>query len=170
MILARAGQIRIDIQGMLRSAVTDPEAGDNFVEDEQGSVLAGQFAQAFQKAGLGRPSPCCRPPARRSRPQRPRPGARRWRAHAIQVIIVGEEGVLDHILGNTRVPGMDCVATPDPALARKGVGMAVVAAMKFDHFITAGIASGQAQGAHGRFRAGTDHAHHVDARHGFDVA
>ena len=43
--------------------------------------------------------------------------------------------------------------------------MAVVAAGKLDDLVTAGEASGGAEGAHHRFGAAVDHAHHLDVRH-----
>ena len=39
--------------------------------------------------------------------------------------------------------------------------MSVVAAFKFDEFLTPGIASGQTDGAHGSLGTGVDHAHHI---------
>ena len=43
--------------------------------------------------------------------------------------------------------------------------MAVVAAVELDDLAAAGVATGQAQGAHARFRAGGHHAHHFHGRH-----
>ena len=43
--------------------------------------------------------------------------------------------------------------------------MAVVAAHELEHLVAAGDAAGQAQGAHGGFGAGVDHAHHFQAGH-----
>ena len=43
--------------------------------------------------------------------------------------------------------------------------MAVVAAFELDDLVAAGIATGQANGAHGGFGAGVDHADHVHGRH-----
>ena len=49
------------------------------------------------------------------------------------------------------------------------VGVAVVAALEFDDFISACKSAGDAQGAHGSFRAGIDHAQLFDRRiDGFD--
>ena len=45
--------------------------------------------------------------------------------------------------------------------------MAVVAPFEFDDLVAAGIAPGQADGTHGGFGAGVDHAHHVHGGHQF---
>jgi len=47
------------------------------------------------------------------------------------------------------------------------VGMTVVAAFKFDNFVTAGKTTGQTDGAHGRFGTGVHHAHHIHGRDQF---
>ncbi len=44
--------------------------------------------------------------------------------------------------------------------------MTVVAAFKFHKFVALGYASGKAQGAHGGFCTGVDHAYHFHAGHG----
>lgn len=46
--------------------------------------------------------------------------------------------------------------------------MPVVAAHELDQLGAARIAARKAQRAHGRFRTGVDHAHHVDAGQGVD--
>ena len=51
--LAEGGQVGIDAEAGLGAAEGGAEAGDDFVEDEQGAVLAGDLAQAFEEAGLG---------------------------------------------------------------------------------------------------------------------
>ncbi len=43
--------------------------------------------------------------------------------------------------------------------------MAVIAALEFDDLVPPGKAARQANGAHGRFCAGGDHAHHFDGWH-----
>ncbi len=45
--------------------------------------------------------------------------------------------------------------------------MAVIAAGEFDDLISTSEAACKADGAHRRFRARTDHAHHFDGRHRF---
>ena len=45
--------------------------------------------------------------------------------------------------------------------------MPVVAPFEFDDLVAAGIAPGQADGTHGGFGAGVDHAHHVHGGHQF---
>jgi hypothetical protein len=52
-------------------------------------------------------------------------------------------------------------------LDQQAVGMAVVAALELDQDVAAGIATGQANGAHGGFGAGGNQAHHVHRRHQF---
>lgn len=45
--------------------------------------------------------------------------------------------------------------------------MAVVTADELEHLVAPGDRAGKAQGAHGRFGSGIDHAHHVHAGEGF---
>ncbi|MCY1429020.1 hypothetical protein D9M71_449230 [compost metagenome] len=48
---------------------------------------------------------------------------------------------------------------------QQAVGVAVVAALELDDAVATGEAAGQTDGAHGRFGAGADHAHHFHRRH-----
>ena len=50
---------------------------------------------------------------------------------------------------------------------QQAVGMAVVAAFKFDDFVASGKAACEADGGHGRFGAGADEAQPFDGRHDF---
>ncbi|MNB84445.1 hypothetical protein D3C75_313060 [compost metagenome] len=50
---------------------------------------------------------------------------------------------------------------------QQAVGVAVVAAFELDDFIATGKATGQTDGAHGRFGTGVHHAHHIHGRHQF---
>ncbi|MNR03585.1 hypothetical protein D3C85_1194840 [compost metagenome] len=50
---------------------------------------------------------------------------------------------------------------------QQAIGVAVVAAFKFDDFVAAGKATRQTNGAHGRFRTGVHHAYHVHSRDQF---
>src|SRR4051812_22400178 len=48
------------------------------------------------------------------------------------------------------------------SLNQKHVGMAMIAATKFNDLVTASIRPGKTQGAHGSFSTGIDKAHHLD--------
>ena len=48
---------------------------------------------------------------------------------------------------------------------QEAVGVAVIATFEFDDFVAMGEAARQANGAHGGFGAGVNHAHHVHAGH-----
>ncbi|CAI8373258.1 MAG: Uncharacterised protein [Cyanobium sp. ARS6] len=50
--LAHGGEIRGDTEMRLGAAVTDAEARHHFVEDEQSSVLLGEFAQTLEEPRL----------------------------------------------------------------------------------------------------------------------
>ena len=50
---------------------------------------------------------------------------------------------------------------------QQAVHVPVVATFKLDDLVAAGVAAGQADGAHGGFGAGVDHAHHVHGGHQF---
>ena len=51
---------------------------------------------------------------------------------------------------------------------QEAVGVAVVAASELDDLVPSRRAPGKADGAHGRLRAGVDHADHLDGWHRFD--
>ena len=50
--LAHGREVWSDAEMRLGTAVTDPESGHHFVEDEQGTVLFGEFPQTFEEAGF----------------------------------------------------------------------------------------------------------------------
>ncbi|MNZ81428.1 hypothetical protein D3C78_1000940 [compost metagenome] len=64
--------------------------------------------------------------------------------------------------GRARYALGQCAGT---GLDQQAVGVTVVAAFELDDAVAAGEATGQANGAHGRFGAGADHAHHFHRRH-----
>ena len=50
---------------------------------------------------------------------------------------------------------------------QQAVGVAVVAAFKFDDFVAVGVTARQTDGAHGGFGSRVHHPHHVHGRHQF---
>jgi hypothetical protein len=63
--------------------------------------------------------------------------------------------------------GLPKVKQAGAGLDQQAVGMAVVAALELDQHVAAGVAAGQADGAHRRLGAGRNQAHHVHRRHQF---
>ena len=86
-------------------------------------------------------------------------------AHGLKVVVGGQQGVGHHGGGHTGGAGDGEGGKAGTGGGQEGVGMAVVAAHELEHLVAAGDAAGQAQGAHGGFGAGVDHAHHFQAGH-----
>lgn len=117
--LAEHGQIGRDAKAGLRPAVFRAEAGDHLVDDEQRAGAVAQGAQALEKAFF-----------RQDQTHVGRDGfhndGREILAVQVkeipdraEVVVRREQGVAHGGFGTPGVPGMDRVATPEPALARK---------------------------------------------------
>lgn len=163
--LAEGGQVGVDAVVRLGAAEGDAEAGHHFVEDQHHAVLVALLAQALEEARRRRY-------AVHVAGHRLDDDARYLIAdlgqalgHGVDVVEGQGQGVLGegrryaggvrHALGQGAGAGLD----------QQAVGVTVVAALELDDAVAAGVATGQADGAHGRLGAGTDHAHHLHRRH-----
>ena len=85
---------------------------------------------------------------------------------AVDVVVLTQEGVGRRPLGHARAVGEREREHAAAGGRQEGVGVAVVAAVELDDLLAAGVAAGEADGAHRRLGAGVHHAHHLDRRHG----
>jgi len=147
-----------------------PEARHHLIDNQQCAVLVAAFPQGFEKS-------------------------RRWRdaAHIARhrfdddtghlladltegfthttAVVVGEgHGVIGQRLGHAGGAGHAQGQGAGTGFYQQGVGVAVVAAFKLDDLVAVGKTAGEADGAHGGFGAGVDHAHHVESRYPFTEA
>ena len=163
--LAEARQIGNDAAPALRAAGTDAESGDHFVEDQQDAVARADLAQALQK-----------------------PRLRQHHAHVAGDRLDDERGDLigerfaepldrRHVVigGEQRV---GCRGARDaragrhaerrqarPGLHEKLIAVPVIAALELDDLLAPRVRARHAHGAHRRFGAGADEAHHLERRH-----
>jgi hypothetical protein len=75
------------------------------------------------------------------------------------------QGVLGERRGHTRGARHALGQGAGAGLDQQAVGVAVVAAFELDDAVATGETTGQANGAHGRFGAGADHAYHFHRRY-----
>ncbi|MCY1531256.1 hypothetical protein D9M68_664760 [compost metagenome] len=85
--------------------------------------------------------------------------------HGFDVVERQGQGVLGEGRRHARGAGHAQGQGAGAGFHQQGVGVAVVAALELDDAVAAGVATGQADGAHGGFGAGADHAHHFHRRH-----
>ncbi len=92
---------------------------------------------------------------------------RSHRLDLVEVVVGCGQGVLGKVGrdagGGRYAEGCQAAA----GLDQQGVGVAVVAAVELEDLVAAGVAAGQADGAHGCFGSGRDHAHLLDVWIGF---
>ena len=130
----------------------EPEAGDDLVEDEEGTAGAAGVAQSLEKPGPRR--------------HEVHVGGHRLDDHAGDPLV--ELG--DHVVGNdlgvghrsgghARRAGQTEHGHATPPAGQQTVGVAVIAAVELDDAVTPGRAARQAHGAHGGLGPGRDEAH-----------
>ena len=163
--LAEGGQVRLDAVVALGAAQGNAEAGHHFVEDQHHAVLVALLAQAFEEAR-------CRRYAVHVARHRLNDDAGHGLADVGQGLLDGGDvverqgqGVLGEVGRYARRAWHALGQQAGTGFYQQAVGVAVVAAFELDDGITAGVATGQADGAHGGFGARADHAHHFHGRY-----
>ena len=94
------------------------------------------------------------------------PRSDRVRRTAPIVVVRQVEGHLRQVRGHTGAVGDAEGRCARTGLDEKAVSVAVVPRLELDRQVASGVSAGHAQGAHGRFRAGIDHAQQFDGREG----
>src|SRR5690606_24666339 len=161
--LCQGGDVRLDACQPLYPFWPYAETGHDFVEDQHGAITGAQLAQTFEKAFLWLDQVHI---------------AGNWfnndagnlfriffesRLHGTQVVVVQYQRVLNKFRRHT---GGGRVAESQHAgtrLYQQAIGVAVVAAFKFDDACPPGIAPRQTNSRHRGLRAG---AHQTDLFHG----
>ena len=151
----------------LRAAQGHAKAGHHLVQHQERSVFGAQFAGAAHKGRGGA--------------HKVHIAGNRLNHHASQLFAVQHKGffklrqvvefehqrVLHHFGRHARAGGVAKGGQARAGFDQERVRVAVVAALKLDELAAPGGATRQADGAHGRFGARADQAHHVHAGHVF---
>ncbi len=159
-------EIRMNMETFLRAAVGYTEAGDDFVEDKKRAITLGDGAQRFQKAMRGRhDAHVCRDGFY----DHGRDFSGVLSEDAFDgggVVIRRVESERGERVRNAGAGRNSKSGEAGTGLGEKTVGVAVVATLEFQDKVASGKAAGQADGGHGRFRAGADEADALDRRDG----
>ncbi len=149
----------------LRATQGDAETGHHLIKHQQGAVLGAQFATTFDKRHTGTHK--VHVAADRLHHQAGDVVALGGKSgfELLNVVVFQHHGVLHHLGRDTGTGGVAKGGQAGAGFDQQRVGMAVVAALKFDELAAAGGAACQADGAHGGFSAGAHQAHHVHAGH-----
>ena len=164
--LAQGRQVGRDSVPSLGTAVGDPEAGHDLVEDEHRAVLLGQLAEGLEVAGPGRDQ---------AHVAGDRLEQDRGDLPAVMVEEVGdsrgiveraEQGILCGTRGHSRAVGRAERRGGRARLDEQGVDVAVIVAGHLDDLVAARDAARDPDGRHGRLGAGRDEPDLLDRRHG----
>ena len=161
---AEACHVGVDVVAGLGSVEGGAEAAHNFVKYEDGAVFFGFFPECFEEAFH-----------------------RRYTAHVAchrfyddggdfitllvhhlgeggNVVVGNHQGVFGGAFGDAGAVGAAEGGGAGACFDEEAVAVAVVAAFKFQNLVSSGVSSGGAEGAHGGFGTGVDHAHFFNGR------
>ena len=153
---------------MLEAAEAQPESRDDLVEDEHDPVSCGQFPQALEETGCGGDEPHVARGRFDDDAGHVLPMLSHGELHGVEIV----EGDRNGKLGE---PPGDAGASRDAERGHAGarldeerVGMPVIAALEFEYFFALRVSPREADGAHGRLRAGADHPDLIHRGKGLD--
>ena len=149
----------------LHAAQRGAKAGHHFVIDEQRAVLGAQLAAAAHEIKAGAHEVHVARDGFDDEAGQLAPVQGEGFFQLGEVVVFEHQRVLHHFGRHARAGGVAEGGQAGAGLDQQGVGMAVVAAFKFDDLAAARGAARQADGAHARFSARGDEAHHVHAGH-----
>ena len=162
--LAEGGQVWRDAAPALCPRQRHPKARHHLVEDQHGAILGAQLAQPFQETGLRHHQVHVAGNGLDDQAGHIIRVLLEQAANTVQIVVAGDERVLDHVLGHAGRAGVAEGQRTAARLHQQAVCRAVVAALELDDAVAARVAAGQPQGRHGGFRAGTGEAHPLDVR------
>ena len=87
-------------------------------------------------------------------------------SEALDVIIRKRKGMIYKGLRNTRASGNTQCGNARTCRHKQGIGMTMIASVKFNDGVPAGKAAGKSYGTHGCFCSGIYHANHFNGRNG----
>ncbi len=155
---AEGGEVGGDVVELLRSAEGDAEAGHDLVEDEEGAVGGGHFAQACEVAGVGWDGAGVADYGLDDDAGDVVRAGGEDGGDGVEIVEGQGESVHRGFGGNSGgawdAQGCDSAACFD----EHGVGVAVIAALELDDEVAAGESAGEADGGHAGFGAGGDEA------------
>ena len=163
---AEDGEVRCDVEIALGAADGGAEAGDHFVENQQGAVLVAEIANAFV-VFLGNRTGAA---FRTTRLDDDRCGAAAELVqlqHALQHVQV----IRTNLVGEGVEASRNSVGFQQSAGARNLravdhlIAPAVVIAAFFNDALVSGSDAGDSQGGHDGFRAASQHSEHLHPRH-----
>ena len=163
---AKGGEVGFDAVERLAGAVAQAKAGNDFVQDKERTVFLGELAETGEKVFL--------------RKDNTHVGGNRLNNDGGDFAFVLRKEVFDgseivvgsvqtefgESLRNARAFGDAERGEAGACLREKAVGVAVIAACKFNDEVAAGEAAGQTDGAHGGFSAAGDETDFIEERDG----
>ena len=129
----------------LGTAVADPESGHHFVEDQQGTVLLGEFPQTFEEAGFRLNEASV---TNDRLEDHTGDGVRvlgKQSLNGLEIVVRRRQGIGGGAAGHARGIGQAKGCHSGTSLHQEHVRMAVVAALELDHLVAAGVGTDQAQ-------------------------
>ena len=164
---AHRGHVGRDAVQRLRAAQRHAEACHHLVVNQHCAVLCGGLAQGSDEFGAGAHQVHI---ARDGFQNHAGNLAGEFVKGLFQrgnVVIRQDDGVLRQIGGNACGAGIAEGEQAGTGFDQQAVGVAVVAALEFDDFVSPRVAARQTDGGHGGFRAGRYQAQAFDAGHDF---
>ena len=152
----------------LCSAVTDPEAGHHFVEDQQGAVFFGEFAQPFQEAWLRRDEARIADDGLQDDAGDRSGVFGEQLLHRLKVVVRGRQRVGGGAAGDAGGVRQPEGCHTGPRLHQEHVGMAVITAFELDHLVAPCERTHQAQHRHAGFGSAVDETHHLHTGNGIN--
>ena len=162
--LAEGRQVRRDATPALRTRQRHTKARHHLVEDQHGAVLGAQLAQPFQEAELRHHHVHVAGDGLDDQAGHVIRVLLEQTANAVQIVVAGDERVLDHVLGHAGRTGVAKGQRPAARLHQQAVSRTVIATLELDDAVAARVAPRQPQRRHRGFRAGTGEAHPLNVR------
>ena len=149
----------------LRAAPGQPEAGHDFIKNQERAIVLGDFAEEFQKARAGQVQPRIAGDGFDDDAGNLAGVRREGGLHRRDIIVRHHDGVLRERGGNARAVRMTEGQRPGTGTHKQGIHVPMIAAVEFDNLVALGKAAGQADDAHAGLGAAAGHAHLFHAGH-----
>lgn len=160
--LAHGGEVGGEVLEFLDAAFGEAEAGHDFIEDDEGAVLGGEVPHGLKVALAGEDE------AGVGGVGLDDDGGDLMAVffedffEAVEVVVGEGDGLGGEGAGDAGGVGLATGEGTGSGGDEEGVDVAVVAALELDDLVTAGESAGEADGGHGGFGAGVDHADFFD--------
>lgn len=159
---AEGGQVGGDAVALLGAAGREPEAGHDLVEEQQGAVLAGQFAEALEVSGIGGNETHVAGDRFEEYGRDLTGEGLEDLGDGVGVVEFDEQGIGRGAWGDAGAVGGSESGGGRSGLNEQSVDVAMIMSFHFDKFGACGGGTGEADGRHGGFGSGGDEANLVD--------